>query len=151
MTNCRLEQRSDWFTLRQPSSSSSSEPSSSSTLTGSIYIQIHTSYPNDRTWGGWEGVPSYWTDSAMQGFPSWPCSFHLGIFDQNLMSRVLFVALCTWALDTCYQINFPIQGLVLNSQPNLKLFNQLYWVVTTAIAQCDKRGHFRFSWKKGIT
>ena len=64
------------------------------------------------------------------------------------MSRVLFVALCNRALDPCYQVNFPIQGLVLNSQPNLKLFNQLYWVVTTAIAQCDKRGHFRFSWKK---
>ena len=34
--------------------------------------------------------------------------------------------------DSCLytQINFPVQGLVLNGQPNLNLFNQLYWVIT---------------------
>ena len=36
--------------------------------------------------------------------------------------------------------NFLFQGLVLKGEPNLKLFNQLYWVVTLAIALCDKRG-----------
>ena len=37
-------------------------------------------------------------------------------------------------------VNFLNQGLVLKGEPNLKLFNQLYWVVTLAIALCDKRG-----------
>ena len=38
--------------------------------------------------------------------------FCSGTFDQNLISRVLFVALFNWALDPFYQVNFPIRVLL---------------------------------------
>ena len=85
--NCRRDQRLDLSTLRPPSSSSSSAPSLSSTLIGSLWIQKYR-------------------EKQQQISPN------IYIFRES---------------------NFPTQGLVLNGQPNLKLFNQLYWVITAAI------------------